>query len=60
MEEKEAIELMKEVINVQDWNERREFIKNNLTPDQWTNVYKIIDTEGMCVKTIKKNVRTSL
>ena len=60
MEEKEAIELIKESINVQDWNEHREFIKNNLTPDQWTNVYKIIDTEEMCVKTIKKNVRTSL
>jgi hypothetical protein len=50
-----AIALMKTATNVQDWNAKRETIKKNSTAILWHKIYRIIDTEGFCVKTLTQN-----
>jgi hypothetical protein len=56
MTKQEAIKLMGTSVNVQDWNEKRELVKESMaTPKDWENVYRVIDQNGMCTQTIRKN-----
>jgi len=49
-----AISLMKTATDVKDWNQKRDICKEELSPEDWREVYGIIDQNGFIVKTINK------
>jgi len=57
MKKEEALKLMESSTNVIQWNNNRETIKESCTKKQWAEIYPLIDTEGLIVKTLKKNRR---
>lgn len=57
MKREEAIALMETSVDVLDWNQKREIVKNDKECGGQTLLNTVIDQNGMCVKTIRKNSR---
>lgn len=51
----EAIGLMKTSVDIDDWNQKRELVRQSTSHSTWEELYRIIDQGGMCPKTLKAN-----
>lgn len=55
MKKEEAIALMKTSVDISDWNQKREVIKNDAECGGQSLLNTVIDQDGLCVKTLKAN-----
>jgi len=57
MKKAEAIALMETSIDVLDWNQKRDIVKNDRECGGHGLLSAVIDQNGMCPMTIRKNKR---
>ena len=57
MKKEEAIALMETSTDVQDWNQKRDIVKNDKECGGIVLLNTVIDQNGMCVKVLRKNYR---
>jgi hypothetical protein len=55
MKKQEAIALMETSTDILDWNQKRDIVKNDSECTGQYLIQTVIDQNGMCPKTIKKN-----
>lgn len=55
MTKQAALDLMSSAKDIDDWNQKRELVQQSVSHEAWQELYRIIDQNGMCPKTLKKN-----
>lgn len=55
MKREEALILMESSFDIQDWNQKREIVKNDKECGGQDLLNTVIDQNGMCVKTLRKH-----
>lgn len=55
MKKSEAIALMETSIDIDDWNQKRDIVKNDVECEGIELLNTVIDQNGMCGKVLRKN-----
>lgn len=55
MTKEQAIEIMKQSKTVAEWNENREEVRKQCTPQEWSKLYWEIDATGLIVSVLGRD-----